>query len=262
MRRPRSFVPGALCVVSLLVFTTPSSAQQAPGLDAPRGDGRRTLGRFVPNLGRNFVGVFSKDNLRPFAVGLAAAGAGSLLDDTLKARFQGRAEEFGEAGQSFGGVTVMAPLALTAFAAGRFANDTRFRAATYDMGQAFVVTAAYTEILKRAASRTRPDLSNSKSFPSGHTSNAFALATVVSSHYGRKAGVAAYALAGLVGVSRIERDKHYLSDVVAGAALGVIVGRTATREDGEPLRGRKRFSLGPSFAPSGGGVGVGFSVDF
>lgn len=232
------------------------------GLDAPRGDGRRTMGRFVPNLGRNFIGVFSKDNLKPLALGLAATGAGSLLDDTLKTHLPGRAEEFGEAGQSFGGVTVMTPLALTLFTAGRFSSDTRFRAATYDMGQAFIVNAAYTEILKRAASRTRPDLSNSLSFPSGHTSNVFAMATVVNAHYGKKAGFAAYAVAGLVGASRLERNKHHLSDVIAGAALGVIVGRTATRKDGEPLRGQKRFSLGPSFAPSGGGVGVGFSVDF
>lgn len=250
--------------VSALLFVSfaPRLAAQEVLVDAPRGDGRRTMGRFVPNLGRNFVGVFSGSNLKPFAIGLAAAGAGRLFDDAVKNHFQGRAEEFGEAGQSFGGVTVMAPLALTAFAAGRFTTDTRFRAATYDVGQAFVVTAAYTEILKRAASRTRPDLSNSKSFPSGHTSNAFALATVVNSHYGKKAGLAAYALAGLVGVSRIERDKHYLSDVVAGAALGVVVGRSVTRKDGEGIAGEKHFSLGPSFAPSGGGVGIGVSVDF
>jgi membrane-associated phospholipid phosphatase len=184
------------------------------------------------------------------------------MDDSLKSRLQGRAEEFGEAGQNFGGVTIMAPLAVSFFTAGRFASDTRFRAASYDVGQAFVVTAAYTEILKRAASRTRPDLSNSKSFPSGHTSNAFALAAVVDAHYGKKTGLAAYAMAGLVGVSRIERNKHHLSDVIAGAALGVIVGRTVTREDGEPVRGQKRFSLAPSFSPSGDGVGVGLSVDF
>jgi membrane-associated phospholipid phosphatase len=231
-------------------------------LDLPRGDGRRTLGRFVPNLGRNLVGVFSRDNLKPLVWGLAASGVSRLGDNTIKTRLEGKAEDFGVAGQGFGGATVMAPLALSFFTAGRFASDTRFRAASYDVGQALIVTGLYTDILKRAANRTRPDFSNNKSFPSGHTSNAFALATVVNAHYGRKAGAAAYAVAGLVGASRIERNKHYLSDVVAGAALGVIVGRTVTREDGEPLRGQKHFSLGPSFAPSGAGVGIGLSVDF
>jgi membrane-associated phospholipid phosphatase len=100
---------------------------------------------------------------------------------------------------------------------------------TYDMLDAAVVNFTYTEILKVAVGRERPNGQDEKSFPSGHTSNAFALASVAQLHYGWRIGVPAYALAGLMGVSRIHEDKHWLSDVVAGAALGYIAGRTVVR---------------------------------
>jgi hypothetical protein len=71
-----------------------------------------------------------------------------------------------------------------------------------------------------------------------------------------------YALAGFIGASRIERHKHHLSDVVAGATIGFIVGRTVTREDGEPVRREKRFSVVPMSDAQGGGVGAGVSFQF
>jgi len=58
---------------------------------------------------------------------------------------------------------------------------------------------------------------------------------VVERHYGWKAGLPAYGLAAAMGYSRIVRDKHYLSDVVAGAALGSLVGLTVTRVNSRPL---------------------------
>jgi membrane-associated phospholipid phosphatase len=58
---------------------------------------------------------------------------------------------------------------------------------------------------------------------------------VAERHYGWKIGVPAYLLAGLVGASRLEQDKHYLSDVVAGAALGYVVGRTVVRVNSRSL---------------------------
>jgi membrane-associated phospholipid phosphatase len=73
------------------------------------------------------------------------------------------------------------------------------------------------------------------------------LAAVVERHYGRKAGLPAYALASAVGVSRLQRNKHYLSDVLAGATLGYILGRTVARVNGRPLEGSKgpQVSLTP-----------------
>lgn len=105
----------------------------------------------------------------------------------------------------------------------------------------------YTNVFKYAVSCERPNGQDERSFPSGHTSNAFALAAVVERHYGWKAGIPGYALASLVGVSRLQRNKHYLSDVLAGATLGYVVGRTVVRVNGGAIGGSKgpQVSLNP-----------------
>ena len=100
------------------------------------------------------------------------------------------------------------------------------------------------------------------SFPSGHTSAAFAWATVANAHYGPKVGIPSYLVASAIGASRLVKDKHYLSDVLAGATLGYIVGRTVVRENGEPLARRTRVSLVPTTDAKGTGAGVGLSVEW
>ncbi|MFZ1685244.1 MAG: phosphatase PAP2 family protein [Candidatus Zixiibacteriota bacterium] len=65
------------------------------------------------------------------------------------------------------------------------------------------------------------------SFPSGHTANAFALATVVSSHYHNTwIRIGAFSAAGLVAYARVNYDAHFASDVVTGAAIGFVVGKS------------------------------------
>jgi len=60
------------------------------------------------------------------------------------------------------------------------------------------------------------------SFPSGHTSAAFQGASFIQLRYGWRAGLPAYAGATFVAFSRVYADKHFVSDVVAGAALGTL----------------------------------------
>lgn len=62
---------------------------------------------------------------------------------------------------------------------------------------------------------------SSYSFPSGHSSSSFACATIVWYHH-RKLGIAAFFLAALIAFSRLYNYVHYPSDVLVGAALGVI----------------------------------------
>lgn len=91
--------------------------------------------------------------------------------------------------------------------------------------KALLFTTGVTQVVKVTAQRERPDNSDRYSFPSGHTSAAFATATSLSYAYGWKAGVPAYAMAIFTGISRIADDKHWASDVVAGAVLGMVWGR-------------------------------------
>jgi membrane-associated phospholipid phosphatase len=194
---------------------------------------RRTTARLLPNIGRTFVGVFSKESVIPLLVGGTVTGLGSLLDEEAQEAISpGSAVE--NVGDTLGGpVTAAAVVGL--FAAGRFAGGSHFRAMTYDFVVGTVANFGYTELLKVTVRRVRPDGSNNKSFPSGHASATFTLAVIAQEHYGWKLGAPMYAFAGFVGYSRLEKNVHWLSDVLAGATLGYISGITAVRQDGKPL---------------------------
>jgi len=114
------------------------------------------------------------------------------------------------------------------------------------MAAAFGVTAG----LKEAFPEQRPDGSNRKSFPSGHTSVSFAAAATLNNRYGWKAGLPAHIAALFVGVARVKADKHHWYDVAAGAAIGETAGWLITsKRDGNV----KLFPWGDT---KGGGITV------
>ncbi len=79
-------------------------------------------------------------------------------------------------------------------------------------------------VLKTTLKKTRPD-GTAYSFPSGHTANAFAGATMLSIEYGENhkwVPYVSYGLATGIGVMRMANNKHYLSDVLFGAGLGIL----------------------------------------
>jgi hypothetical protein len=88
------------------------------------------------------------------------------------------------------------------------------------LAKAYVATMAVVFTLKPLVDRTRPD-GGSQSFPSGHAGSAFAGAAFLQMRYGWRWGIPAYAVAAFVAYSRVESKRHYTSDVVAGAALGI-----------------------------------------
>lgn len=83
------------------------------------------------------------------------------------------------------------------------------------------------------------------SFPSGHATRAFAVATVLSERYGRGAGFVAYPLAAILGLSRIEADAHWSSDVFAGAVLGHVVAEYVCRRTGSRSREERAVHVVP-----------------
>lgn len=78
-----------------------------------------------------------------------------------------------------------------------------------------------TGILKRVVNQKRPHGGDRLSFPSGHTTTAFAFATVVALEHEKHWGVLAYAMATIVGASRMNDNAHYLHDVIFGATIGI-----------------------------------------
>ena len=86
-----------------------------------------------------------------------------------------------------------------------------------------VATLLTVEALKRSIPKARPDFSDNRSFPSGHTALAFAAAGYIDRRYGHEkpiAAVAGYSIALLTGISRVKAKKHFPLDVLAGAVIG------------------------------------------
>ncbi len=88
------------------------------------------------------------------------------------------------------------------------------------LAEAYASTMVVVYTLKPLVDRTRPD-GGSQSFPSGHTASAFAGAAFLQFRYGWRIGLPAYVLAAYVGQSRVATKRHYTSDVLAGAAIGI-----------------------------------------
>lgn len=99
--------------------------------------------------------------------------------------------------------------------------------------ESYLWAAILTSATKAAFGRERPGGGSGEGrffagdtiFPSGHTARSFAIAAVFADRHGRKAAWIGYPLAALVGLSTIEQDRHWASDIVAGAGLGLAVGK-------------------------------------
>lgn len=103
-------------------------------------------------------------------------------------------------------------------------NDKLYRDLSLLMIKASAYTFASTFLLKYATQETRPDGSDRMSFPSGHSSVTFAFASVVAEEHQWYYGAAAYSFASLVAYSRMNDNRHWFHDVVAGATIGMSYG--------------------------------------
>ncbi len=97
--------------------------------------------------------------------------------------------------------------------------------------------------------------SDYQSFPSGHTTTAWSVATVIAGMYNDKpiVPVICYSLATLVGISRLTENKHWTSDVLVGAVLGYSIGRFVLRKH------NKRFNVTPIVSYDRIGVSVSYA---
>jgi hypothetical protein len=148
-----------------------------------------------------------------------------------------------------GQTPVMFGSAIVVYALGRRNDQPKVSHLGMDLMRALIINEAMTDVIKVATRRERPDNSDALSFPSGHSSTTFAVATVIERHLGWKYSALGYTLAAYVASSRLHDNRHWLSDVVFGAAIGTISGRTVTQH------GRSNWAVVPAGAP-GGGVAV------
>jgi membrane-associated phospholipid phosphatase len=120
---------------------------------------------------------------------------------------------------------------------------------------------ALTYPMKQLSAVGRPDTGQKNSFPSGHTAQAFAAATFMHKEYGKKNplySVLAYGMATGVGLMRIANNRHWTSDVIAGAGIGILSTNLAylthqnkwgksSRRSSEPGRPTTQLIVAPSY---------------
>jgi membrane-associated phospholipid phosphatase len=120
------------------------------------------------------------------------------------------------------------------YAAGRWRGEPRIASTAATAFEAYVWTTIITSTAKGAFGRERPSSGEADAhdffeggtiFPSGHTSRSFAIAAVLADRHGRGAAFTAYPLAALIGLATVRQDTHWASDLLAGAGLGLAIGK-------------------------------------
>lgn len=211
---------------------------------------------------------------------LVVGGTGALLlaDKEIKDFSQRNrssiAGGFANMGNVIGDPLVVFPAAGAFYLYGQLADDGKVRRTSLLALESLVISGALTEGIKRLAGRPRPEVGELVgtwhgpsfdkryvSFSSGHTANAFAVATVVASEYRDVPFVAttAYSLATLTALSRIYTDKHWASDTLFGAAIGHFVSKAVLsyhKQDKNQLA--KRLSIAPQIGREMTGVTVNY----
>ena len=135
------------------------------------------------------------------------------------------AEAGSDWGNIYGNGMFLGAGAAALWTAGRWTGNVNAMDAAGDLGIALALDGAIVLGLKTSIRRTRPN-GGPYSFPSGHTSSAFTVAPILEQRFGWKVGAPAYLFAVMTGLGRMEDRKHFASDVLAGAMLGLIVGET------------------------------------
>ncbi|HMF98624.1 MAG TPA: phosphatase PAP2 family protein, partial [Vicinamibacterales bacterium] len=175
----------------------------------------------------------SKENLIWAGTGGGLALAVHPLDDDVNEAWVGNTavENFFKPGEILGELGTLLGSASVVYALGRINDQPKVSHVGMDLIQSLAISEMLTQALKYTTRRERPDGSGRTSFPSGHAADTFAFATALERHLDWRYSVPAYTFASYVAMSRLPANRHWLSDVVFGASVGIIAGRTVTSHE-------------------------------
>ncbi|HKW03089.1 MAG TPA: phosphatase PAP2 family protein [Vicinamibacterales bacterium] len=249
------FAPSSM---SAPVRLTASFVNEERGDQDPAPEPQKPTRGFAGALGHNLVDDMRHLPRRNSVYWLVGGGIAALavhpIDDDINRRLLGSdISNVFIPGKYIGSTEVQVGAALTTYIVGRARHQTRVQHIGMDLLEAQLLTEGIVELTKVAVRRDRPINPDGShypgySFPSGHAAITFASATVLQQHLGWRAAVPTYALATYVAASRLHDNRHFASDVVFGAAVGVVVGRSVT------WHGRNTYTLSPAALPGGLGA--------
>jgi membrane-associated phospholipid phosphatase len=235
----------------------PQDPAQKPPVAAAEEVTKPTRG-FFSALGHNLkddVKHLPRKNTLYFLLGGGAAAlAVHPFDEEINDRLEGSgaAETFFKPGKYIGNTAVLLGAGATTYLIGRGKKNGHLQHLGMDEIEGQLLAGAIVLGVKQAVRRERPIKDDGTqdsgfAFPSGHAAATFAAATILQQHLGYRAGIPTYLVASYVAMSRLHDGVHSASDVVFGATVGVIVGRTVT------WHGRN-FYASPMLLPKGGGI--------
>ena len=230
----------ALVLAGVLACQAPALAAGADAASPPPRRSLRAAFKTFASDGRYLMTFPARTNAKGawLTAGVAAATAlainrdGELRDEVLEA--DGRttrrlSTKFEPLGRHQVEIAALGTFYLVA----RGTGNARGASTAATAFESYLWAAIVTSVTKAAFGRERPGGGSGEGrffagdtiFPSGHTTRSFAIAAVLADRHGRKAAWVAYPIAALVGLSTIEQDLHWASDVVAGAGLGLAIGK-------------------------------------
>ncbi len=150
-----------------------------------------------------------------------------------------------------GQATLQIGLAGLNIGIGKLIHSPKMQAFGEDIIHVQGYNALVTLSMKFVVNRKRPN-GGSYGYPSGHTSTSFASASVIYSHFGKVWGAVAFVGASYIGLSRIADNKHYVSDVIAGAVIGSYIGLRIGNRSNQ----KNSLSVVPTVGHRQGGLAV------
>ena len=255
----------ARVTLALWVATTAQAAAQTPESAPTESEqgGQQTVlpaehtgwKTLIKDTGRDFASFpRRKSTWVLLAGGAVAALAVHPADDHVQSHILGNdaADKFFKPGKIIGGAPFQVGTAVGLWSIGRYvvperegSRTNKFSHLGFDLMRAQIVTQTLVFAIKYTGQRDRPT-GECCAFPSGHAASAFAAASVVERHFGYRASWPALLAASYVGASRLVENRHWLSDVVFGAALGEAAGWTIVGR-----HGRSDYALEPVPVPGG-----------
>lgn len=230
------------------------TGQKVAAAEEPAKPTRKFIPALFHNMGDDIKHIPRRNSVYWLAAGTVAALAVHPADDYLNNHLSTSegAKDFFVIGKYVGSFPVLLGTAAGTYLIGKGRSSRRGQHLGMDLIEATLLSEGMTQLIKVAVRRERPIQDDGTraagyAFPSGHASDTFAAATVLQQHLGWKWAVPTYLTGCYVAMSRLVDDRHWASDVVAGATQGIIVGRSVT------WHGRN-FYASPMLAPKGAGI--------
>ena len=215
-----------------------------------------------------------------FSASTAAIATMSLADESLSdsAREHGPTLGFvGDMANQFGSAGSFVVLGGF-YLVGAIGKDTKAKNVCLDgLAASLIASGIITPVLSTLIGRERPTAEQGaysfhpfegRSFPSGHTTQAFAVASVIATSYDQLwVKVTVYGVATMTAYTRVRLGQHFPTDVVAGALIGTVVGRSVVHFNRKLRSGEKEPEVTGArlaFSPilGGGTYGMTATLDF